>query len=225
MPSWHKSPTARWRLPRRVEFYRSNTGRRHKQYTSAWTPGKIPLYIVVTGASTVTSYTDYRLTAFRRAGRLAKTIADANTTLAANEERNEILEFTGTLTVLEEHRAAARRSNGRSSTTPQAALACTSSERPVRGIVGGHGQACHYLRTVRTWVRVTADIEEIDMPEKDPTTYNFITTPGSCSCPYGAAPSASLRKAALRRGEAVQHCRTGGELMTSGFSGLITFWL
>ena len=43
--------------------------------TSAWTPGKIPLY------------------------RLAKTMTDANTTLAANEERNEILEFTGTLTV------------------------------------------------------------------------------------------------------------------------------
>ena len=67
--------------------------------TSGWTPGQIPQYAVVTGASTVTSYTDYRLTAFRRAGRLAKTMTDANTTLAANEERNEILEFTGTLTV------------------------------------------------------------------------------------------------------------------------------
>jgi len=67
--------------------------------TSAWTPGKIPLYLVWTDVSTVTSYNDYRLTAFRRAGRLAKTMTDANTTLAANEERNEILEFTGTLTV------------------------------------------------------------------------------------------------------------------------------
>lgn len=66
--------------------------------TSGWTPGYIPLYIVVTGASSVTSYTDHRLTALRRAGRLAKTLTDANITLAANEERNEILEFTGTLT-------------------------------------------------------------------------------------------------------------------------------
>lgn len=67
--------------------------------TSGWTPGQIPQYTVVTGASTVTSYTDWRITTFRRAGRLAKTMTDANITLAANEERNEILEFTGTLTV------------------------------------------------------------------------------------------------------------------------------
>ena len=45
-----------------------------------------------------TSYTDYRLQAVPYTGRLAKAMSDANTTLTAAESRNQILEFTGTLT-------------------------------------------------------------------------------------------------------------------------------
>ena len=66
--------------------------------TTGFTAGSIPLYSVVTGASTVTSYTDYRLQSVPYTGRMAKAMSDANTTLTAAEARNQIIEFTGTLT-------------------------------------------------------------------------------------------------------------------------------
>ena len=66
--------------------------------TTGFTPGSIPLYQIVTGAATVTSYTDYRLQALQITGRLALAMSDANTTLTAAQARCEILEFTGTLT-------------------------------------------------------------------------------------------------------------------------------
>ena len=66
--------------------------------TTGFTAGSIPLYSVVTGAATVTSYTDYRLQAPPATGKLAKAMSDANTTLTADEARNQILQFTGTLT-------------------------------------------------------------------------------------------------------------------------------
>lgn len=66
--------------------------------TTGFTTGSIPLYQIVTGVSTVTSYTDYRLQAPPVTGKLAKAMSDANTTLSAQEARNQILEFTGTLT-------------------------------------------------------------------------------------------------------------------------------
>ena len=53
---------------------------------------------MVTGTSTVTSYTDHRLAVPDVTGRLAKAMSDANTTLSFAEIRNQILEFTGTLT-------------------------------------------------------------------------------------------------------------------------------
>ena len=65
--------------------------------TTGTTPGNTPLYTVVTGASTVTSYTDYRLQALPLTGRLALVMSDANTTLTGAQARNNILEFTGTL--------------------------------------------------------------------------------------------------------------------------------
>ncbi|MBK8746132.1 hypothetical protein [Propionivibrio sp.] len=67
--------------------------------TSGFTAGRWPLYSIVAGASSVTSYSDYRLQANPVCGRLAKALSDANTTLAGNEARNNILEFTGVLTV------------------------------------------------------------------------------------------------------------------------------
>ena len=66
--------------------------------TTGFTAGSTPLYTVVTGASTVTSYTDTRLQAVPTTGRLALAMSDANTTLTAAQARNVILEFTGTLT-------------------------------------------------------------------------------------------------------------------------------
>lgn len=68
--------------------------------TTAFTPGSIPLYTIVAGASTITSYTDERawVTPPAIAGRLALAMSDANTTLTAAQARNQILEFTGTLT-------------------------------------------------------------------------------------------------------------------------------
>jgi len=67
--------------------------------TTGYTAGSTPLYTIVTGTATVTSYTDYRLQAMPCSGRLVKAMSDANTTLTAAESRNNILEFTGTLTV------------------------------------------------------------------------------------------------------------------------------
>ncbi len=66
--------------------------------TTGFTAGRTPLYTVVTGTATVTSYTDHRLAVPDVAGRLAKAMGDANTTLTFAEVRNQILEFTGTLT-------------------------------------------------------------------------------------------------------------------------------
>lgn len=67
--------------------------------TSGFTAGRYPLYTVVTGAATVTSYTDWRIPHFRFAGLLNKTLSDANTTLIGSETRNDILQFTGAITV------------------------------------------------------------------------------------------------------------------------------
>lgn len=67
--------------------------------TTGFTAGRIPLYQVVTNASGVTSYTDYRITNVPVVGRLAKSVAGGvDVTLTANEARNQILEFTGALT-------------------------------------------------------------------------------------------------------------------------------
>ena len=66
--------------------------------TTAFTAGRTPLYTVVAGASTVSSYTDHRLAVPDVTGRLAKAISDANTTLSFAEVRNQIIEITGTLT-------------------------------------------------------------------------------------------------------------------------------
>lgn len=70
--------------------------------TTGFTAGSIPLYRIVTGASTVTSYTDYRIALAPPyvQGRLVKALADANQTLSAAEARCEILEATGALTAL-----------------------------------------------------------------------------------------------------------------------------
>jgi hypothetical protein len=66
--------------------------------TTGFTAGRIPLYKVVTGAATVTSYEDWRITPAPTTGRLALAMTDANTMLTAAQVRNKILEFTGTLT-------------------------------------------------------------------------------------------------------------------------------
>lgn len=66
--------------------------------TTGFTAGSIPLYQIVAGAATVTSYTDYRLQSVAGTGKLARVLTDANATLTAAEARNNILEFTGTLT-------------------------------------------------------------------------------------------------------------------------------
>lgn len=67
--------------------------------TSAFTPGRWPLYIAYTDASSVTSYNDFRVPADEVCGLLFKALTDANTTLSHSEARCKILEFTGTLTV------------------------------------------------------------------------------------------------------------------------------
>lgn len=66
--------------------------------STAFTVGRVPLYSVTVGASTVTSYTDYRIAVPDFATVLSKAMTDANTALSYAEARNETLAFTGTLT-------------------------------------------------------------------------------------------------------------------------------
>ena len=66
--------------------------------TSGFTAGYLPLYTIVTGASSVTSYTDQRTLALATNATLAKALSDANTTLTQAEAANATLTFTGTLT-------------------------------------------------------------------------------------------------------------------------------
>jgi len=67
--------------------------------TTGFTAGQTPLYTIVTSTATVSSYTDHRIAVSDVTGRLVKAMSDANTTLSFAEVRNQILEFTGTLTV------------------------------------------------------------------------------------------------------------------------------
>ncbi len=78
-----------------VEMTRAGTVSKN---TTAFTAGSYPLYQVVTGASTVTSYTDHRVSNAPITGYLSKAITDANTTLTYAESRVHILRITGTLT-------------------------------------------------------------------------------------------------------------------------------
>lgn len=65
--------------------------------TTAFTAGYLPLYTVVVGASTVTSYTDHRGATVLN-DTLAKTLSDAAYTLTQAEAAPSVLTFTGTLT-------------------------------------------------------------------------------------------------------------------------------
>ena len=68
--------------------------------TSAFTPGSIALYKVVTGASTVTSYEDHRPWLDLATGKLVRSItSDANITLLHGEALNDILEFTSSVSL------------------------------------------------------------------------------------------------------------------------------
>ena len=64
--------------------------------TTAYTPGYWPLYRVVTGTTTVTSWEDDRASKVLN-DTLAKALSDANTTLTQPEAACAVLTFTGTL--------------------------------------------------------------------------------------------------------------------------------
>lgn len=66
--------------------------------TSGFTAGYLPLYTIVTDASSVTSYTDQRTMALATNATLAKALSDADATLTQPEAANATLTFTGTLT-------------------------------------------------------------------------------------------------------------------------------
>jgi len=65
--------------------------------TTAFTVGYIPLYSVVCGSATITSWTDYRGPLVLN-DTLTKSLSDANTTLTQQEAAPAMLTFTGTLT-------------------------------------------------------------------------------------------------------------------------------
>ena len=68
--------------------------------TTGYSAGQIPLYTVVTGASSVTSYTDQRAWVEPRhlTSRAAITVTTADVTLSAAEARCRYLTISGTLT-------------------------------------------------------------------------------------------------------------------------------
>lgn len=65
--------------------------------TTAFTPGYLPLYSVIAGASTVTSWVDQRAS-WTLNDALSKALSDANTTLTQPEAACSTLTFTGALT-------------------------------------------------------------------------------------------------------------------------------
>jgi hypothetical protein len=65
--------------------------------TTAFTAGSIPMYKIVTGTATVTSYEDHRPWLRLAPQRLVKAISDANQTLTYDEASCDILEFTGNI--------------------------------------------------------------------------------------------------------------------------------
>jgi len=68
--------------------------------TSAFTAGRIPLYTIVTGSASVTSYTDHREGSPRYGlTRAAVSMSDANYTVTTQQARCMVLSVTGTLTV------------------------------------------------------------------------------------------------------------------------------
>lgn len=82
-----------------VEATRSGTV---SSNTVGFTAGRIPLYTIVTGATSVTSHTDYRAWVQPQsvAQRLAKSLsADSNATLTAAEARCGILDITSSVSL------------------------------------------------------------------------------------------------------------------------------
>ena len=68
--------------------------------TAAFTPGSIPLYLAVTGASTVTSYTDYRnfVQPEFLTSKVSVAVTSADVTLDGPQSRVSYLTTTGVLT-------------------------------------------------------------------------------------------------------------------------------
>lgn len=68
--------------------------------TTGFTPGSIPLYKIVVGASTVTSYTDYRAWAMPSfiTQKASVTVTTADVTLTAEQARARYLTVSGVLT-------------------------------------------------------------------------------------------------------------------------------
>ena len=66
--------------------------------TTGFTAGQVPLYTVVTGTSSVTSYTDHRTQAVPFKGRVTQAMADANQTIDHIKARADIIVCTGALT-------------------------------------------------------------------------------------------------------------------------------
>lgn len=64
--------------------------------TTGFTAGRTPLYQIGAGSATITSWTDFRITAVRKHGVLVRAMpSDANYTLTSAEATNDILEFAG----------------------------------------------------------------------------------------------------------------------------------
>lgn len=81
-----------------TNYVEANNAGTVSKNTTGFTAGSIPLYTVVTGTSTITSYTDHRVQAAPLNPRLSIAMTDANTTLTNAQAGADILEFTGTLT-------------------------------------------------------------------------------------------------------------------------------
>jgi hypothetical protein len=69
--------------------------------TTAFTPGRVPLYQVVTGASTVTSWTDWRIAPrLTGTGSIAIAMSNSNQTLTRVQADCRIITLTGALTAV-----------------------------------------------------------------------------------------------------------------------------
>lgn len=127
--------------------------------TTGFTAGRIPLYTIVTGASTVTSWTDERTPVDRKylTSDVSFAVTTANVTLTAAQARARYLTTTGALTG---NRDVILPNNGEWIVycNNSGAFTTTFKTSGGSGIVVGQGKRCILYADGTNVVRITADV-------------------------------------------------------------------
>ena len=153
------NPVALTLAPGQTNYLEADRSGSVSANTSGFTPGSIPLYAVVTDASSVTGYTDYRAWAqpVDRTSQASVVVTTANVTLSAAEARCGYLITTGVLTG---HRSVIVPDHWRADVFCANTGAFTTIFRTAggSGIVVGQGKRCLLRADGVNVVRVTPEV-------------------------------------------------------------------